>query len=339
MLRKTFLLGLVLLIVLTACGGSDKSDSDQSTPSRPILFVSNRDGNNEIYVMNADGSNVKRLTEDAANDSQPTWAPDGKTIAFVSDRAGHSDIYTMNADGSNVTALVQSTGAVMLNPVYSPDGQQVAFEMKDGLNGEIFVMNADGSGLTNLTGSPTIEMDPTWSADGKQIAFVSWRDDGSETPTFEIYVMGADGSNPQPITSTPQDYEYAITWSPDGKRILFVNGYVENNAGLDNFMLMENGNLYLTIGDDFMTITEVTNSLCSIKPDGSDRKCLDVGGLSPSWSPDGKQIAFVPTSNDMTIAVMKSSGSDIRTIMSEATLSDTGNGLTGVKKYDFGPAW
>jgi len=91
-----------------------------------IAFQSSRDGNPEIYVMNADGSNSTRLTENRANDEFPVWSPDGSKIAFISNRDGQQDIYIMNADGSNVTRLTDnSIREISLS--WSPDGTKIAF--------------------------------------------------------------------------------------------------------------------------------------------------------------------------------------------------------------------
>ncbi len=157
------------------------------SPGR-IAFSSDRDGNMEIYVMNADGSGLTNLTNDAANDINPAWSPDGRQIAFASNRDGNYEIYVMNADGSWKTFLTDTEGNDYC-PTWSPDGGRIAFFSDRDDNMEIYVMNADGSGLINLTNDPASDIHPAWSPDGGRIAFVSYRDDN-----FEIYVMNADGS-------------------------------------------------------------------------------------------------------------------------------------------------
>ena len=94
-----------------------------------IVFVSDRDGNAEIYSCNADGSNISRLTNNAGIDDQPAWSPDGSHIAFVSDRTGHSEIYIMNADGSNVVRRTFSE-SYSQNPAWSPDGARIAYSAR-----------------------------------------------------------------------------------------------------------------------------------------------------------------------------------------------------------------
>ncbi len=119
-----------------------------------IVFYNGRDGNAEIYVMNADGSNQTRITNNPATDSQPVWSPDGTQIAFMSDRDGDWEIYVMNADGSGQTNLTNVPGRDD-SPGWSPDGTQIVFHSeRDGGYPEVYVMNADGSGQTRLTNRP-----------------------------------------------------------------------------------------------------------------------------------------------------------------------------------------
>ena len=169
-----------------------------------IAFHSDRDGNYEIYVMNADGSGVTRLTNNSIDDLNPAWSPDGRRIAFHSDRDGNFEIYVMNADGSGVTRLTNNS-AYDGDPAWSPDGARIAFESfrspRDG-NWEVYVMNADGSGVTRLTNNYSAsDNNPTWSPDGTRIAFHSNSDFGFGGLNYEIYVMNADGSGVTRLTN------------------------------------------------------------------------------------------------------------------------------------------
>jgi Tol biopolymer transport system component/serine/threonine protein kinase len=123
-------------------------------------FINSQD-TGEIYIMNADGSALTRLTDNLVNDSSPTWSPDGTRIAFGSNREGNGEIYVMNVDGSGQTNLSQNSAADG-NPTWSPDGRRIAFVSDRDGNKEIYVMNADGSGQIPLTNNSVNDIDPDW---------------------------------------------------------------------------------------------------------------------------------------------------------------------------------
>ena len=169
--------------------------------------------NREIYIMNADGSEQTRFTNNSADDFQPIWSPDGAKIAFVSDRAGNYEIYVMSAEGGLRLTYRPGTDG---QPAWSPDGTQIAFTSERDRNLEIYVMNPDGTGQTNLTRSGGTDWEPAWSPDGTKIAFRSGR-----SGRLEIYVMNADGGNVRRLTKDTAPNGF-LSWTPDGKKIVFV---------------------------------------------------------------------------------------------------------------------
>jgi Tol biopolymer transport system component len=174
-----------------------------------IAFFSTRDDpiNDEVYVMDADGSNVRRLTDNPADDANMTWSPDGTRIAWETNREGDFDIWIMNADGSNPTGLTVDPADDEW-PAWSPDGTKIAFDtFRDG-NSEIYVINVDGTGLTNLTNDPGFDSAAAWSKDGSQIAFISDRGGA-----VDIWVMDADGSDPVNLTNDGWS-DFFPSWSP-----------------------------------------------------------------------------------------------------------------------------
>ncbi len=231
--------GLVVAAALIAgCGGGSESSDTPTTTDTPaagpsgdlIAFNIYGDGDEEIFVMNADGSQVRPLTSNDDWDHNPAWSPDGTRIAFASDRAGERsvgdfDIFVMSDFGSQIRQLTDSDSGdhswcVMCGndaPAWSPDGKRIAFSGTGDGDSEIFVMNADGTEVRQLTDNDSGDGGPAWSPDGTRIAFNGTRDGDSE-----IFVMNADGTEVRQVTGHDSD-DYSPAWSPDGKRIAFVS--------------------------------------------------------------------------------------------------------------------
>ena len=141
-----------------------------SAENGKIVFTSERDSYNDVYVMNADGTGQTRLTTNLDLDLWPAWSPDGTQIAFKSFREGNDEIYVMNADGTEQTRLTTETlyiYSVFAHFVWSPDGSKIAFGSYRDSNGmpsaqDIYVMNKDGTDQTRLTTNPSWDLDPSW---------------------------------------------------------------------------------------------------------------------------------------------------------------------------------
>jgi Tol biopolymer transport system component len=169
-----------------------------------IVFVSDRAGplrteadNLDIYVMDNDGSNVIRLTDDPEHDIEPAWSPDGTQILFISMRIAGSELYVMNADGSSVTLLLEDPTGQLYRPAWSPDGTTIVYQQDPGP--DLWLMNSDGTNRRNITNTPYADDgEAEWSLDGTQIVFNSDR-----TGNTEIWIMDADGSNLVQVTNHP----------------------------------------------------------------------------------------------------------------------------------------
>jgi Tol biopolymer transport system component/DNA-binding winged helix-turn-helix (wHTH) protein len=249
-----------------------------------IAFASNRDTgppynpyNLDIYVMNADGSNVRRIVDDPEYDVGPQWSPDGRKILFISGRTGNFDVYEMNADGTGQRNLTADNDKPDGAPVWSLDGNSIAFARRvDGKN-QIFVMDADGRNVKRVTHDAANNELPCWSPDGSKLVFQTDRDGN-----WEIYATSVDGDVAQ-LTDDPAD-DLSPDWSPDGTRIAFSS----NRNGKQHIYVMN---------ADGSSPAQVTRSA------GEDTE--------PSWSTDGKRIAFTSTRDgNSDIYVMNADGSN-----------------------------
>ncbi len=159
----------------------------------------------EIYVMDVDGGNLTRLTNNKYYDDYPEWSPDGNKIVFVSGRDGNEEIYVMNADGSNQQRLTNNNKRDVL-PDWSPDGSEIVFQsVQANFKWGVYLMNADGTNVRFLTDGNY----PTWSPDGTKIVFHGYKD----SDKGEIYIMDKDGSNIVRLTKN-SDNDWEPVWAP-----------------------------------------------------------------------------------------------------------------------------
>jgi TolB protein len=278
-------------------------------PQRALLAA-------EIYLMDGDGTNPRRLTQNSDFDGFPSLSPDGKRVVFDSHRLraeaepfNTSDLFVMNTDGTEQTRLTPGSSAT-----WSPDSRMITFHASASSTGrpiktdpgaatndsDIFVMNVSdflkkGARPRNITNSPAaIDDDADWSPTRGKIVFTSHAvtDNPQDSVTAEIYVINADGTGKASRLTHNIEEERAPTWSPDGTRILFMcrRGSPAPGGVLPTF------------------------ELCVMNADGTDLRRLTnnaVPELTPSWSPDGRQIVFhrpVEGRGQFQLFVMKADG-------------------------------
>jgi Tol biopolymer transport system component len=294
------LLGLVALALAACGGGSD--DSSSTPPTGRIAFASDRDGNTEIYVMNADGSGQVNVSNNPAGDDDPWWSPDGKQIGFKSSRGADQDLWTMNADGSNPTQVTRDP-ALDGQLRWSPDGKKIAYySFAQQSEGYLWVADADGGdpqGVLKAIHPAQPDQDCAggfpggWYPDGQHILFRGSRGSAS---ALQICSVKSDGSDLKVLYSQPSVQATFPALSPDASKIAFVT----NQDGNEEIYVMDadGGNLQRVTDDK-----------------GKD--------LWPSWSPDGKWIAFSSDRDgDFEVYIMRPDGSGLKQLTSN-TASDS----------------
>lgn len=256
-----------------------------------IVFTSTRDAPTidpnaaaEIYLMNGDGTDPRRLTENTAGEAFAALSPDGKKIVFDSNRNMRGEIFLMDTDGSYQTLLTRGSSAT-----WSPDGKNIAFHASASGTGlptrpdpgaptsdsDIFVLNVDdvlagAEEPRNLTNSPDyIDDDADWSPDGQRFVFTSHpvTDDPLRSNLAEIYTINVDGTEQTRLTFNAEE-ERAASWSPDGARIVFM---CRIGGGASDF------------------------EICVMNADGTGQVQLTDNTLNDAtatFSPDGQQIVF-----------------------------------------------
>ena len=288
-------LSCCLLLALPAAGAYGQNAGG---PPASVVFHSARDGhaNNQIYVMDPDGSNPLRVTYDAAADVDPDISPDGKYILFTSNRTGNNEIFVQ--DRSGAVQNMTNNPAIDEWARWSPNGKQIVFgSNRDGGVFEIYVMNADGTGTPlQLTYPPTLSRYPSWSPDGKQIVF---------RHGIDIYTMNADGSGvPVQLTSeVPPSFAQMANWSPDGRHLVFMS-FREGYCSVFRTDADGGEPINLTPKD----AADASTSWCS---------------RAPAWSTNGREIFFMSfrpsTGGQNEIFVMNMDGTNPRQLTTAGT--------------------
>ncbi|NJW53647.1 DPP IV N-terminal domain-containing protein [Salinimicrobium oceani] len=260
---------LILLLIFTSCKvvKQNKLNVDASSSLQEIVFVTDRDGNSEIYVMDIHGENLRNITNNDSLDFSPSWSPDGQSLYFYSKRDGNAEIYSLKSGGADLTRLTNHPASDIL-PELSPDGETIVFMSdRDSLSRNIYLMNKDGSNIRPLTKNRFYEESPSWSKEGREILFTRQLRDSADTShaaNGEIHIMDIKGENIRRLTRKT-GYDSGARFSPNGKQIAF---YGFNDKNWDLYIMNSDGtNLYNLTNDS-------------------------VECYSPDWSADGQWLVY-----------------------------------------------
>ena len=313
-----------------------------------ISYMGFNDGSIELYTMNIDGTNPTRLTNlkdrNGMNLSayQTIWSPNGKAIAFTYFNVDNADLYTVNTDGSKLRNITNHKGDDYF-PGWSPDGKKIVFQSsRNKLDSsiyrkdEILITNNEGSPAFNLTKYSGDDGAPSFSPDGKRIAFESRRDS-----LTDIYVMNIDGTNILNLTKNSKRNNSSPVWSPDGSMIAYESDYdliIANSDGRHPIKLADAnqpmGMRWSPDGKKIAFAAEGTQYMeyYLLEIDGPSLIKLTEGAVAnhfpPSWSPDGTKIVFMKATEDENegIYIINADGSGLKR-------------LTKGQAQGFAPVW
>ena len=331
----------MLLALAIAC--SDESDDGPSASQERIVFVSDRDGNPELYVINSDGSDLVRLTDTSTQELSPVWAPGGDAIAFIRIDGDRNTYFAIDADGTNERMLAETDVLFsrLSDAAWSPDGLQLVLQLA--LDGEtdLFLVNSDGSGQVVLSEDAELFV-PSWGPDGERILIqaglspaprlfsvlpagtdqldltenarlASWSPDASQIAfvsdrdgNSEVYVMNADGSGLVNVSQSdgPDGAPIGPVWSPDGSQVAF-SSFRDGRAQI------------LAVNPDGSGLTTVAS------PSGSTVSRID----QIMWSPDSSHIAFSAAIGELNevsdVLVVSADGTGVLNLTDSNTLTET----------------
>lgn len=303
-----------------------------------FAFMSDRDGENAVWLMEADGGNPVRLTNHHLSERIVRWSPDGMRLAFDRrNEASYLDVWVVNADRSYPLNVTDSPSSMDTYPAWAPEGTRVAFTHDDGSVLEVWVIDPDGSNPVRLSsaGLSSGWHHPVWSPDGTRLVF-----EVGDFHNRDLWIMNADGSDHIQLTST-QLRDWMPDWSPDGLRIAFSRSTGDPDWEDDIWILELDGSDPVNLTDDPSTVDRSPQwspdgtrilftrglrpprSIWMMDADGSNQKVL-TDGSSPQWSPDGTRIVF---SKEGDIWIMNADGSN------PTNLTDS------PESNDFAPQW
>ena len=284
----------LVVLLLAACSHGPAADGPPPTPRAsasvspvgarsPATSLSGRivfDNFRDIWSINADGTDLTRLTRSPEPDFDATWSPDGALLAFRSERSGDPEIWLMNADGSGQRRLARG-----LSPAWSPDGSMIAYADD---HGGLSIMNSDGSDQQQLPHTDGGEY-PSWSPDGRRIVFNS-----NLSGDHLMYIVDVNRSRVVDLSKVGEGWQ--VDWSPDGRSILFTSHRDHPDNYTDVYLMRSDGSHVRRLTNqraytpawspDGTHIVFSAPGLFVMRLDGSHITPLPVEGLGETALPD-----------------------------------------------------
>lgn len=308
--RGSLILGRGLLVscLLAAPGAAGQPVGG----AQRLAFVSDRDGAQDLHVLDVTRLTTTRLTSGHSQIDTPVWAPDGRRLAFASTSGAASSIFVVNGDGTGLRRLASGR-----DPAWSPDGTRISFAATESDNEDIFVLSLDTSKRRRVTTHPSRDFSPQWTPDGARIAFASSRGDSSRLVGreygSEIYVMDADGTAVRALTSPnacglAHDGEgklnglAAAAWTPDGRRLLYRAGsckfdcrvcVIDVTEGRVHPLSSERAIAFPLSPDGRSVAYSSNRGIFVTDLEGGAARALVPDGWGPAWSRDDRRIAFL----------------------------------------------
>jgi len=282
---------LVIVAFAMSLGGVACFNSE---PSHGMVFVSEIDGDSEIFQLDTVTGDTKRITSNSSSDIHPVWSPDHTKIAYIGDQSGSFQLYVADPEQGVIKRLLLSDRDMQpMTPLWSPDGEKIAFAGSLGDEHELYVINSNGSNgsdTTRITFNNSREDLHGWSPDGEWLVF-SILDSESEQG---LWLRNPNGVN---LVQLTKGRDTDAEWSPDGNSIVFSR---QEDDGSDIYVLKKSGDNWAGDPDD--------------PQEGQNLTDWDGINVSPTWSPDSKKIAFVSDFNDDSreIYIMEPNPNDVK---------------------------
>lgn len=295
------LVGLTLIAFLSSDYKEvHAQDKPKDSSNAAIIFSALRDGNRDIFVINADGTDERRLTSDLAEDRQPVWSPDRQHIVFSSNRvnpaseSGVSEfgVWIMDANGENVRPVV-ADGTYTETPRWSPDGSQIVYVSDARGSLDLYVVGVDGTNPVRLTDDAGEETEPAWSPDGNTIAYSGFQD-----TSYSLFLYNIGSSRSDALYSDPNGDVKSPAWSSDGQEIAYT-AVIYDAAGVYSQI-----GIYSLDTRQPIEITQINGQYAG----------------SVSWSPDDNSVAYAlytPPST-RTLQTINIDGQGIRQLQTSA---------------------